>query len=156
MREAMDKKRFNCFLMGKNKEPVSILQYADDTIFFREATMENVKAIKTILRCFELTSGLKINFAKSRFGEIYKSDQWWKEVAEVLNCIRLSMSFSYLGIPIGANPRLSEIWDPIIRKCETKLARWKQRYIYFGGRVTIINAVLTALPIYFFFIFQGT
>ena len=62
MREAVDKKLFN-FLVGKNKEPVSILQYADDTIFFGEATMQNVKVIKIILRCFEITSELKINFA---------------------------------------------------------------------------------------------
>jgi len=39
MGEAVDKKLFNSFLVGKSKEPVSILQYADDTIFFGEATM---------------------------------------------------------------------------------------------------------------------
>ena len=116
--------------------------------------MENVKAIKVILRCFELMSGLKINFAKSRFGAIWKSDQWGKEAAEFLNCSTLSMPFSYLGIPIGSNPRCSKTWDPIIRKCETKLAKWKQRHISFGGRVTLINAVLTALPIYFFSFFR--
>ena len=115
-----------------------------------------MKVIKTILRCFEITSGLKINFAKNQFGAISKFDQWRRVAVEFLNCSMQSMPFSYLGIPIGTNPRHSAIWDPVIRKCETKLARWKQRYIYFGGRVTIINAVLTALPIYFFFIFQGT
>ena len=58
------------------------LQYADDTIFFGEATMQNVRAIKTMLRSFELVSGLKINFAKSSFGALGKSDQWQKEAAE--------------------------------------------------------------------------
>lgn len=75
MREAVDKKLFNSFLVGKSKEPISILQYVDDTIFFGEATMQNVKVIKTILRCFEITSGLKINFAKNQFGAICKSEQ---------------------------------------------------------------------------------
>ena len=65
------------------------------------------------------------------------------------------MPFSYLGILIGANPRRTEIWDPIIRKCETKLTRWKQRHISLGGRVTLINVVLTALPIYFFSFFRA-
>jgi len=69
MREAMAKKLFSSFLVGKNKEPVNILQYVDDTIFFGEATMQNVKVLKIILRCFELSSGLKINFAKSQFGQ---------------------------------------------------------------------------------------
>jgi len=46
------------------------------------------------------------------------------------------------------------IYLHIIRKCETKLARWKQKHVSFGGRVTLINAVLTALPIYFFSFFR--
>ena len=87
--------------MGKNKEPVNILQYADDTIFFDEAIIQNVKTIKSMLRSFELASGLKINFAKSYFGAIGKSDQWWKEVAEYFNCSMLSMPFLYLVSPLG-------------------------------------------------------
>ena len=90
----------------------------DDTIFFGEATMQNVKVIKKILRCFELASGLKINFAKSRFRVIGKPEQWGKDVVEFLNYSMLSMPFSYLGIPIRANPSHSELWDHIIRKCK--------------------------------------
>ena len=81
MREAVDKKLFSGFLVGKSSVAVNILQYADDTIFFGEATIQNVTAIKTIMRSFELASGLKINFAKSCFGAIGKSDQWKKEAA---------------------------------------------------------------------------
>ena len=65
MREALDKSLFSNLLVGKNNIPVNILQYADDTIFFGEATMQNVKTIKSILRSFELVSGLKINFGQS-------------------------------------------------------------------------------------------
>ena len=75
MREALDKSLFNSFLVGKKHTPVNILQYADDTIFFGEATMQNVKTIKSILRSFELVSGLRINFGKSSFGAIGKPEQ---------------------------------------------------------------------------------
>ena len=60
--------------MGANNVEINILQYADDTIFFGEAIMENVNAIKVILRSFELAAGLKINFAKSCVGAIRMSD----------------------------------------------------------------------------------
>ena len=110
--------------------------------------------IKYILRSFELASGLKINFAKSSFGAIGKSDQWWKEAAEYLNCRILSLPFMYLGIPIGDNPRRNEFWDPILQKCERKLSTWKHRHISFGGRVTLINSILTTIPIYFFSFFR--
>ena len=38
---------------------INILQYADDTVFFGTTTWENVRAIKVMLRSFELVSGLK-------------------------------------------------------------------------------------------------
>ncbi|XP_006590126.1 uncharacterized protein [Glycine max] len=113
MREALDKNLFSSFLVGKNNIPVNILQYADDTIFFGEATWQNVKIIKSILRSFELVSGLKINFAKSSVGAIGKNEQWQMEAARYLNCGVLSFPFEYLGIPIGDNPRSSTLWDPI-------------------------------------------
>ena len=147
MREAVEKNLFRGFLVGRNNVEISILQYADDTIFFGEASMENVKAIKVILRSFELVSGLKINFAKSSFGAIGKSEQWKKVAAKYLNCRLLSIPFIYLGIPIGTNPSRCELWDPIIKKCERKLAKWKQRHISFGGRVTLINSVLIIAPL---------
>jgi len=95
--------------------------------------MENVKAIKAMLRAFELVSGLKINFVKSHFGAFGVPDQWKIMAANYLNCSLMSFPFTYLDVPIGVNPRRSQTWDPIIRKCERKLARWKQKHLSFGG-----------------------
>lgn len=116
MREATEKNLFEGFSVGRNKVELSLLQYVDDTILFGVASMKNVRAIKVILRSFELVSGLKINFAKSSFGTIGMSEQWMKSVASYLNCRLLSVPFSYLGIPIGENLRHSVTWDPIVRK----------------------------------------
>jgi len=41
-----------------------------------------------------------------------------------------------------------------LSKCERKLAKWKQRHLSFGGRVTLIQSVLTSIPIYFFSFFR--
>ena len=105
MRRAEEENLFKGYLVGANYVPISILQYADDTIFFGEACMENVEAIKVMLRSFELVSGLKINFAKSSFGAFGVSAQWKHLAAKYLNCSLMAFPFVYLGIPIGANPR---------------------------------------------------
>jgi len=68
MRTAVEANLYKGLSVGGNDVTISILHYADDTIFFGEASMDNLKAIKAILRTFELVSGLKINFAKSCFG----------------------------------------------------------------------------------------
>ena len=123
MSQALLKGLFRGFLCGKNKVEVSLLQYADDTIFFGEALMDNVRAIKAMLRAFELVSGLKINFAKSGFGAFGVSDLWTNEAADYLNCSLLTFPFTNLGVPIGANSRSYQTWVPIITKCERKLAK---------------------------------
>ncbi|RZC16876.1 Formin-like protein 20 [Glycine soja] len=38
------------------------------------------------------------------------------------------------GLRIGENPRRSDTWDPIVKKCERKLTKWKQKLLSFGGR----------------------
>lgn len=134
---------------------ISILQFADDTIFFGEANMENVKIIKAILRTFELISGLKINFAKSCFGAFGEFDLWKQHAANYLNCRLLVLPFTYLGIPIGANPRRCRMWDSIIHKCERKLAKWKQRHISFGGESDTHTISANIDPYLLFFFFQG-
>lgn len=47
--------------------PISILQFAIDTLIFCEANEEQIKNVKATLLCFEVVSGsgLKINFFKS-------------------------------------------------------------------------------------------
>ena len=124
LREATEKNMFQGFLMGRNEVEISILQYADDTIFSGKASMKNVHAIKVILRSFELVSSLKINFSKSSFGAIGMSERWKVDAARYLNCSLLAIPFLYLGIPIGANPRHSDVWDPIVKKCERKLVKY--------------------------------
>ena len=105
--------------------PIDVLQYANDTIFFGEASMANVKTVKVILKSFEMVFGLRINFAKSKFGAIGQSEEWCLYAAKYFNRALLQFPFCYLGIPIGVNPKRKVVWDPIIRKFEDRLNRWK-------------------------------
>ena len=128
--------------------------YYTASIYARETA--GCQLFKSILRAFKLSSGLKINYGKSSFGVLGQSKQWKLQAASYLNCRIMPLSFSYLGIPIGANPRRCGLWDPILRKSETKLSRWKQRHLSFGGRVTLIKATLTSIPIFLSLFFQNS
>ncbi|WMV30226.1 hypothetical protein MTR67_023611 [Solanum verrucosum] len=46
------------------------------------------------------------------------------------------------------------IWNNILEKCEKKLVNWKSQYLSLGGRVTLINSVLDALPTYMMSVFH--
>ena len=61
---------------------------------------------------------------------------------------------TYLGIPLGAKSKSTEIWSGVIEKCERKLANWNCRYLSSGGRLTLVNTVLDAFPLYMMSLFS--
>jgi hypothetical protein len=128
---------------------VSLLQYADDTLFIGEACVENLWSMKAILRWFELVSGLKVNFSKSRLFGVNIPPNFLEGAASFLHCIIGSLPFIYLGLPVGANPRRTSTWDPVIKTIEKRLFSWRNRYVSLGGRVVLINTVLASIPVFY-------
>ncbi|GLT38046.1 hypothetical protein SLA2020_238050 [Shorea laevis] len=63
---AIEKELYKGVLIGDEEVMVTHLQFVDDTIFFGEASEDNKRVIKCIMRTFELASGLKINYGKSQ------------------------------------------------------------------------------------------
>jgi hypothetical protein len=106
MRKAMDRGRFQPFKIGSGGVLVSILQYADDTLCIGEASVDNLWAIKAVLRGFEMTSSLKVNFWKSCLFGVNVSNEFLTMASDFLNCRLGNLSFKYFGLPEGANPRL--------------------------------------------------
>ncbi|CAL5388524.1 unnamed protein product [Camellia sinensis] len=140
--------------VGHQELKISHLQFADDTIIFCEAKWEEIIMLKRILRCFEVMSGLKINFHKSIVCGIGVEEELVKEFAKTLNCLNQSLPLSYLGLPLGANPRRRSTWQPVVEKFKKKLASWKRRFLSFAGKLTLVKSVLSSLPLYFLSIFK--
>lgn len=76
-----------------------------------------------------------------------------KETANTLLCKVGKLPFPYLGLPIGGNYSRLEIWDRIIKRVSKKLAMLKGKMLSIGGRLTLIKASITSLPLYFMSIF---
>ncbi|KAK5834456.1 hypothetical protein PVK06_018334 [Gossypium arboreum] len=131
----------------------SHLQFADDTILFLKADDIEVSNVKYILRCFKLFTGLSINFKKSCLVGFNVNEELLSRLTAICKCKIGSLSFDYLGIPLGANPKRIANWNLIIDRIRRKLAGWKCHSLSWAGRVVLINAVLSALPIYFMSLF---
>ncbi|GKV41009.1 hypothetical protein SLEP1_g48590 [Rubroshorea leprosula] len=58
---------------------LSLLQFADDTVFMGKADVDNLRVVKAILNWFQLISGLKINFGKSYLYGFNVSEGWEKD-----------------------------------------------------------------------------
>lgn len=68
--------------------------------------------------------------------------------ATLLNCKVTIIPFTYLCIPIAANPRRKSMWEPMLDKLRSKLPCWKQKSLSFGGRMILINSILSFLPFF--------
>ncbi|XP_068479065.1 uncharacterized protein [Phaseolus vulgaris] len=135
--------------IGRNAVEVCVLQLADDTLFLCEDSFRNVITMKAILRGYELASGLKINFHKSKVAGINVERNALDLYAKTLNCTQMSIPFKYLGLEVGGNPRKIMFWEPILRKLKAKLSAWKGRFLSLAGRICLIKFVLSALPLFY-------
>ncbi|GKV16356.1 hypothetical protein SLEP1_g27009 [Rubroshorea leprosula] len=115
---------------------------------------ENILAIKCIMKTFELVLRLKINYGKSQLMGVGIEDSWKRKMAYRLYCKEGEFPFKYLGIPIGGNHRKLAMWQPLVDTFKKKLASWKGRHLSFGGWITLINSVLSSLPVFMMSAYQ--
>jgi hypothetical protein len=69
--------------------------------------VDNLWALKAILRGFEMASGLKVNFWKSCLVGVNVSNEFLIMASNFLNCRIGMLPFKYLGLLVGANSRRS-------------------------------------------------
>lgn len=153
MRSACSSNVFTGIKIPRSDTYISHLFYAYDALFIGDWSISNIKNLARILRCFHIASGLKVNFTKSRIFGIGVDPTIVERWTAPLGCEHATLPFIYLGVPIGANMRLKKNWKPVVDRFREKLSKWKAKTLSFGGRLTLIKAVLGSLPTYYFSLF---
>ncbi|WVZ90617.1 hypothetical protein U9M48_036902 [Paspalum notatum var. saurae] len=126
---------------------LSILQYADDTIIFMDNDLEHARNMKLLLCAFEQVSGLKINFHKRIFC-FGAAQQNLTDYMQLFGCNSRDLIMKYLGIPVYYRRLSNTDWRKIKEWFEKRLSSWKSKHLSTGGRLTLINLVLSSLPMY--------
>ncbi|GJU06708.1 RNA-directed DNA polymerase, eukaryota [Tanacetum coccineum] len=107
---------------------ISRLFYADDAMFIREWSHENLKGVPRHV----------VEHAASSIG-----------------CSIMSNQFRYLGVMVGEFSSSLKAWDDVILKLRSRLSKWKVKTLSIGGRLTLLKSVLGASSIYYMSIFKG-
>lgn len=128
------------------------LQYDDDTLYIGNTIVENLWAIKNILRCFEHSSGLRFNFAKSFIMGVSVDVFFLGLAANFLHCSIALILFKYLGLPVRDNYIRLSTWKPLLDSLVTRLSSWSNRFVSLDGRVIVLNSVLNYIQIFFPFL----
>ena len=142
--------------VGSKEVEVSFLQFADDTLFFYEESWSKMVTMKSILRGFELASGLKINFHKSKLAGINVQSNNLLCYSKGLNCNQMGTPFKYLGLEVGGNSRKKSFWEPVVNKLKTRLSVWKGRFLSMAGKICVIKSVFTAIPLFYLSVFKAS
>ena len=74
---------------------------------------------------FEVTSGLRINLAKSEIILVGEMEEVGVMAVE-LGCRVSSLPFVYLGLPLGAPNKAYYMWDGREERVRRRLALWKR------------------------------
>ena len=110
--------------------------------------MEMAQNLKLLLYLYESMSGLKINFSKSEVIMISQDSEKTLRYAEMFNCATESWPIKYLGVPVSRNRIQISNWLPLVEKIAKRLDGWKGGALSLGGRLTLLNACLSSIPIY--------
>lgn len=134
-------------------DSLSLLHFADDTLIFIPAELDRVKNLRRVLWCFEIISGLKINFHKSSIVGLNVDSSLQSLTSSVLGCKTDSLPTKYLGLPLS-NIRITLAdWAPLINKVQQRLALWQGPLLSSGGRLTLIKVTVASIPIYYMSLF---
>ncbi|KAJ9566561.1 hypothetical protein OSB04_002527 [Centaurea solstitialis] len=155
MHEACNKGVFHGINLPNSGPIVSHLQFADDVLFMGEWSMINVVNLLRLLRCFQMSSGLKVNTCKSNIIGVGVDSQVVETFAARVHCRAGNLPLTYLGLPIGLSMNKSKSWAALINKFEAKLSLWKSNTLSFGGRLVLVKSVLGSLGTYFLSLFKA-
>ena len=73
---------------------------------------------------------------------------------ELFGCNPGTFPIRYLGIPIHYRKLSNNDWMKIQERFEKRLSSWKGKNLSTGGPLTLINSVLSSLPMYIMFFFE--
>ena len=65
-----------------------------------------------------------------------------------------SLPMQYLGLPLKKGRLTRSEWQPAIEKVGTRLGGWHAKLLLRGGRLVLLHSVLTAIPIFYLYVFK--
>lgn len=123
-------------------------------ILFMEHDLEKAVNLKLILSAFEELSGLKINFHKSELFCFGEAQDAAAQYAELFGCEQGQFPIKYLGILIHYRRLTNAEWKHVEERVQKRLVSWKGKLLSLGGRLVLINSILTNMILYMISFFQ--
>ncbi|KAK9988433.1 hypothetical protein SO802_028672 [Lithocarpus litseifolius] len=144
---AVDRKHIESFSLCKNGPKIPHLFFAEDSLLFCLARLEDVRKILEILGKYEVALDQKINFDKTTlFFSKNVFDSSKELVKNLLGVPKIREYEKYLGllVVVGRNKKAS--LNYIKDRVWGKLQEWKEKLLSQAGKEVLLKAVVQAIP----------
>jgi hypothetical protein len=79
---------------------------------------------------------------------LVKLNKLWTIIQTYLGAKNGVLPLRYLGIPIHFRKIRNADWKRVEERFEKRFSSWKGNHLSNGGRLTLVNSVLSSLPLY--------
>uniref|UniRef100_A0A803P3X8 Reverse transcriptase domain-containing protein n=1 Tax=Cannabis sativa TaxID=3483 RepID=A0A803P3X8_CANSA len=157
LNEASRENKIHGLRFGNMENRLTHLLFADDSLVFLEATMEEGQALMEILRTYSTLSGQCINYTKSNLcvgRKIHHIEG--QRLATSLGVTFIENHTKYLGLPAFVGRNKKEAFGIVRNKVWEKLQGWKMGLFSQAGREVLIKSVIQVIPVYLMSCFRIT
>nr|XP_027075819.1 uncharacterized protein LOC113699652 [Coffea arabica] len=147
--KAVAKKELTGIKICKDSPTISHIFFAYDSLLCCQATKQEARKVKSILKKYGKALGQVVNFDKSAiFYSKNTTNQRKKEVKEELDNMKEARNGIYLGLPMAIGRSKTQVFGFVKRKINKKLQGWKQKLLSQWGKEILIKSVIMAMPTY--------
>ncbi|XP_073311023.1 uncharacterized protein [Primulina huaijiensis] len=128
---------------------ISHLFFADDSLLFFRATLEDCMVVRNCLELYERASGQLINFEKSSLlFSPNTNEQVCDQIKSALAIPVVQGHDVYLGLPVASCRSKKIQFRYLVERIVQRIQGWGNKFFSVGGKETLIKSVLHAIPTY--------
>ncbi|KAL9672710.1 hypothetical protein QQ045_028962 [Rhodiola kirilowii] len=150
---SLEEQQNQCLIRGvkvsRTAPMITNLMFADDSILFVRAEVDDIMRLKSTLVKYEELSCQQVNLNKSEVcvGNNVGSDKA-RLIRSILGMKSVTKIERYLGLPICFSRRKVELFNFIESKIWKKVIGWKEKLLSAAGKEILIKSVIQSIPIY--------
>ncbi|XP_074265036.1 uncharacterized protein LOC141587449 [Silene latifolia] len=155
LRRAVENQTLHGIRVSAAAPAISHLLFADDSIFFVKATLQEADGVNNILRRYEAASGQLVSLEKTTvvFSRGVPRGQR-SAVATRLGVMEVEEHARYLGLPTIVGRSKKVLTDIIRDKLSKRLQGWRGKILSRAGKEVLIKALANSLPTYVMSVFK--
>ncbi|CAN6703250.1 unnamed protein product [Malus baccata var. baccata] len=149
IRRSLERGSLHGFKISPTGVPLTHLFFADDSVVFGNASVEEAESIVEILQTYARGFGQVINRAKSSVFFGAKTPKCQK--AKIVNSLGIQSKLGfgkYLGLQADFGHSKKAVFAEIRNKIEARMSGWAEQYLSQAGKEVLVKAVAMALPNY--------